>query len=168
MNVVNLAAQVSHVRIVDYLNEKVGLLDLVNKGLEKSPEEKLLQSGENTDPFSKISNGDTPLHIPAKRPLQSGENTHSTEKKDPFSEISEGDTTLHIAARKKNFNLCTRLHNYQLTMSQMEQSTPMAPSDKGESVQQPFANFKPTKSFIMFNDTINNNHVNATTGWLQD
>ncbi|GLJ42464.1 hypothetical protein SUGI_0880030 [Cryptomeria japonica] len=46
----------------------------------------------------------------------------------------------------------------------MEKSTPMAPSDKGESVQQLFVKFKPTKCFIKFNDTINNNNVNATTG----
>lgn len=40
----------------------------------------------------------------------------------------------------------------------------MALSDKGESVQQSFAKFKPTKIFIKFNDTNNNNNVNATTG----
>ncbi|GLJ50080.1 hypothetical protein SUGI_1065180 [Cryptomeria japonica] len=46
----------------------------------------------------------------------------------------------------------------------MEQSTPMALSDKGEIFQQPFAKFKPMKSFIKLNDTINNHNANATTG----
>ncbi|GLJ34655.1 hypothetical protein SUGI_0697030 [Cryptomeria japonica] len=115
MNVLHFAAQVSQVRIVDYLNEKLGLLYLVNKGVEEPPKEKLLQSGENTDPagetdpFSKISEGDESLQIAAKRPLQSGENTLPAEKKDTFSEISEGDTPLHIAARKKNFNMVKSL-----------------------------------------------------------
>ena len=72
MNVLHLAAQVSQVQIVDYLNKKVGLSDLVNKGLDKLPEEKPLQSGESTDQtrkrdhFLKICEGDTPLHIAAR------------------------------------------------------------------------------------------------------
>ncbi|GLJ34674.1 hypothetical protein SUGI_0697420 [Cryptomeria japonica] len=49
MNVLHLAAQVNQVRIVDCLNERVGLSELVNQGLEKPPEEKPLQSGGNTE-----------------------------------------------------------------------------------------------------------------------
>ncbi|GLJ34665.1 hypothetical protein SUGI_0697270 [Cryptomeria japonica] len=37
MNVLHLAAQVSQVRIVDYLNRKVCLSDIVNQGVEKCP-----------------------------------------------------------------------------------------------------------------------------------
>lgn len=60
--------------------------------------------------------------------------------------------------------MCATLHNYQIDVSQIEQSTPMTVSDEGEIVQQPFVKLKPTKSFIKFNDTINNNNVNVTTG----
>ncbi|GLJ43734.1 hypothetical protein SUGI_0910620, partial [Cryptomeria japonica] len=59
--------------------------------------------------------------------------------------------------------LCAILHNYQLIANQLEQSTPMAPSDKGDSAQQLFLKSKPSKGFIKFNDNINNNNVNATT-----
>ncbi|GLJ34615.1 hypothetical protein SUGI_0696220 [Cryptomeria japonica] len=82
MNALHLAAQVSQLRIVDYLNETVFLLDLVNKGLEEPPEEKPMQSEENA--------------VPAK-------------KKDPFSKISKGDTPLHIAARNKCFHMVDSL-----------------------------------------------------------
>lgn len=43
-------------------------------------------------------------------------------------------------------HLCVILYNYQLTMSQLDQSSPsMAPSDKGASSQQLFVKFKQTK-----------------------
>ena len=74
MNVLHLASQVSQVQIVDYLNKKVGLSDLVNKGLDKLLEEKPLQSGESID---------------------------QTRKRDHFLNICEVDTPLHIAARNK-------------------------------------------------------------------
>lgn len=59
--------------------------------------------------------------------------------------------------------LCIVLHNYQLTMSQLEQSPSMDPSDKGDSAQQLFAKFKPNKGFIKFNDNNNKMQVVATT-----
>ncbi|GLJ34649.1 hypothetical protein SUGI_0696920 [Cryptomeria japonica] len=79
MNVLHLAAQVNQARIVDWLNERVGLSYLVNQGLDNPPEEK---SGGNADP---------------------------SEKNDPFSEISRGDTPLHIAARKRSLNMVNSL-----------------------------------------------------------
>lgn len=45
----------------------------------------------------------------------------------------------------------------------MKQSTPMGPSDKGDSDQQPFVKLKPNKGLIKLNETINNNNTNATT-----
>ncbi|GLJ19066.1 hypothetical protein SUGI_0342280 [Cryptomeria japonica] len=60
--------------------------------------------------------------------------------------------------------LCATLHNYQLTVSQMEQSHPMAPSDKGDSSQQPFGKFKPNRDSIKFNENIINNNVNVASG----
>ncbi|GLJ34668.1 hypothetical protein SUGI_0697330 [Cryptomeria japonica] len=86
MNVLHIAAQVSQVRIIDYLNQKVGLSDLVNKGLEKPPEEKSLQGGENPGPATKL---------------------------DHFSQISEGDTPLHIAVRNKKLPMVKSLLNVQ-------------------------------------------------------
>ncbi|XP_059067937.1 ankyrin repeat-containing protein At5g02620-like [Cryptomeria japonica] len=97
MNVLHLAAQVRQVRIVDYLRETVALSELVNRGLDKPPKKKPLQSGKRKNPagkkyqFSKITKGDTPLH------------------RYQFSKITKGDTPLHIAARKKHFNMVKSL-----------------------------------------------------------
>ena len=49
-------------------------------------------------------------------------------------------------------------------MSQLEQSTPMALSDKGDSNQQPSGKFKLNRGFIKFNENIINNNVNSTLG----
>ncbi|XP_057826371.2 potassium transporter 10 [Cryptomeria japonica] len=48
----------------------------------------------------------------------------------------------------------------------MEQANPMAPSDKGDSSQQPFGKFKPNRESIKFNENIINNNVNAASDWV--
>ncbi|GLJ58285.1 hypothetical protein SUGI_1428960 [Cryptomeria japonica] len=101
MNVLHLAALVRQVRIVDYLNEEVGLSYLVNKGLDKPPHEEPLRSGGKTDPAEKKD--------PKDEPVKSGGNTDAGEMKSPFSRISEGDTPLHIAAKKKDLNMVKSL-----------------------------------------------------------
>ncbi|GLJ20367.1 hypothetical protein SUGI_0369830 [Cryptomeria japonica] len=84
MNVLHLAAQISQVRIVDYLNKRTVLKDLVNQGIRKPPS----MNGEGEK--SQIATNYPPLKIEA---------------------LEWGDTPLHIAARNKSFHMVISLLN---------------------------------------------------------
>ncbi|XP_059075685.1 ankyrin repeat-containing protein At5g02620 isoform X2 [Cryptomeria japonica] len=121
MNVLHLAAQVSQVRIVDYLNkaEKVDLSELVNQGLEKpqsineADQKPEITTNYPTSMKEPLESGDTPLH---EKPQSINEadqkpeitTNYPTSMKEP---LESGDTPLHVAARTKNFHMVVSLLN---------------------------------------------------------